>query len=270
MDDNGQTTTIADLEELDGINRHVVILTSAGMAREAVGAGNAWLDRAIRVAVKPAATQDAAELKIRILAGNMYGWALQASRENGLVGAFGLIMGAVGAEARDWGIEMPEDLDACDVAGEVQGSETVFDPGVLSGYRQNAKRRRFGPAIKRYEAIVAEIDARFARGEGRDLVEGVIHRSREALLDCLAVSAPDLANLERKQRAYLDSREVRGDPRSWLFSAGASMAFETDYLQLRLPAVEVARLKATFEPIAWRSDGAPVGDRWAHRHDQVH
>lgn len=259
--DNGRTTLDEALIKLDGINAHVVFLTSVGMTQEATGAANAWLDGAIRAAMMPAQTHEAAEFKIKLLAGNMHGWAIQTSKANGLIGAIGLIMGALSAEAREWGIKVPGSWEDFGVEKLASGCAAAFDPGVVASYRNHAKPRRLGPAIRRYEKLVAEIDAMLARGEEGRLLADALYRSREALLDAMAVSTRDVVELERKQRAFVDFRELR-DPGSWLLENGMSVAFKVDYHQLELPPAEVARLKGMF-PNVWKSDTRPDEGAWA-------
>ena len=52
--------------------------------------------------------------------------------------------------------------------------------------------------------------------------------SRDALLDAIAISTRNVAELERKQRAYLVYRD-RVDQGRWLFAHGMNAAFQIDY-----------------------------------------
>lgn len=263
--DNGQTTLGAGLTKLDRVNKDLVVLMSLGLTQEAIGAENTWLDQAVRVAMIPAETAEVAAFKIKLLAGNMSGWALHASKANGLVGAVGLVMGAVAAEAHEWGLDT-EAAGACDAEQQAQIWAIDIDPGVLEVYRKNANPRRLGPALKAYKAAVAKVDAMLAHRNDDGLLADALHRSRDALLDAIAISTRNVAELERKQRAYLAYRD-RLDHGRWLFAHGMSVAFKIDYSLLELPAAEVERLKAMF-PNPWTSNDRPSSEEWA-RHSRT-
>ncbi len=263
--DNGQTTLEAGLLELDRVNKDLVVLTSFGLRQEAIGAENTWLDQAVRVAMIPAGTMEAAAFKIKLLQGNLSGWALQASKANGLIGAAGLVMGAVAAEAHEWGLET-ETADACGAEQQAQVWAVDIDPGVLAAYRKNAKPRRLGPALKAYKTAVAGVDAMLARRKDDGLLADALRRSRDALLDAIAISTRNVAELERKQRAYLAYRD-RVDHGRWLFAHGMSVAFQLDYSLLELPAAEIERLKAMFQN-PWTSNDRPSSEEWA-RHSST-
>ncbi len=262
--DNGQMTLEGGLLQLDRVNKLLVVLRSVGLTQEATGAENTWLDQAVRVAMIPAGTVEAAALKIKMLQGNLSGWAIQASKANGLIGAAGLVMGAVAAEAHEWGLET-ETADACDVEQQAQIWAVDIDPGVLAAYRKNAEPRRLGPALKAYDTAVANVNAMLARRKDDGLLADALLRSRDALLDAIAISTRNVAELERKQRAYLVYRD-RVDQGRWLFAHGMSAAFQIDYSLLGLPAPEIKRLKAMFQN-PWTSNDRPSNEEWT-RHSR--
>ena len=262
--DNGQTTLEAGLLKLDRVNKHLVVLTSVGLTQEAIGAENTWLDQAVRVAMIPAGTVEAAACKIKLLQGNLSGWAIQASKTNGRIGAAGLVMGAVAAEAHEWNLEI-ETTDACDAEQQAQIWAVDIDPGVLAVYRKNAAPRRLGPALKAYKIAVARVDAMVAHRKDDELLAEALHRSRDALFDAIAISTRNVAELERKQRAYLVYRD-RVDQGRWLFAHGMSAAFQIDYNLLGLPAAEIKRLKAMFQN-PWTSKDRPSNEEWT-RHSR--
>ena len=128
-------------------------------------------------------------------------------------------------------------------------------------YRRRAKRRRFAGAIAHYEELAAEIDGMLARDEERGRVVDAMYRSREALLDAIAVSTGDIAQLERKQRAYIGHKDL-SDATGWLFENGVSASFGVDYNLLQLSEFEVARMKRMF-PRVWTSNERPPDEERA-------
>lgn len=260
--DNEQTALEAGLTALDLTNKHLVVLTSIGLTQEAIGAENTWLDQAVRVAMIPAETAEAAALKIKLLSGNMSGWAVQASKANGLVGAAALVMGAVMAEAHEWGLDT-ETADTSDAERQAQVWAVDIDPGILAAYRKNAKPRRLAPALKACKAAVARVDAMLACRKDNGLLADALRRSRNCLIDAVAISTGNVAELERKQRAYLAYRD-RVDHGRWLFANAVSAAFKVDYSLLELPAAEVERLRAMF-PNPWTSNDRPSNEEWTRQ-----
>ena len=264
MDDNGLNALVDALAELDKINAHVVALRGLGRTRAAVGAENSWLDGAVRIAVTPAPTREAAEVKIMLLAVNMYGWAIHASQANGVAGATGLIMGALNAEAHDHGIAVPGSFEDFDLNSPPTGVahppgdvKATLDADVEAAYRKAAKRRRLGPALRRFERLGSKVAARAARGETHELAEAIAE-ARLALLDALAVPAGDLAELQRKQAAFIGHIDHADLPEEdvWLFENGFSVCYMLDIKRLGLSPAKVARLKAKF-PSVWTSVDRP-------------
>ena len=256
MDDNGLNALMDALAELDKINAHVVALRGLGRTRAAVGAENAWLDGAVRIAVTPAPTREAAEVKITLLAVNLYGWAIHAAQANGVGGAAGLIMGALHAEAHDHGIVVPRSFEDFEIASNPPGGvvTVALDGDIEAAYRKAAKRRRLGPALRRFRDLESKVAARAAFGERRELAEAIAE-ARLALFDALALPARDVAELERKQRAFIDHVELP-EADTWLFQHGFSVSFTLDMKRLELPPAEVARLKGKFSSV-WTSDERP-------------
>ncbi len=194
--DNEQTALEAGLTALDLTNKHLVVLTSIGLTQEAIGAENTWLDQAVRVAMIPAETAEAAALKIKLLSGNMSGWAVQASKANGLVGAAALVMGAVMAEAHEWGLDT-ETADTSDAERQAQVWAVDIDPGILAAYRKNAKPRRLAPALKACKAAVARVDAMLARRKD----DGLLADAPSSLARCPARRGRHLDRQCRRARA---------------------------------------------------------------------
>ena len=96
-----------------------------------------------------------------------------------------------------------------------------------------------------------------ASGEKQGLAEAIAE-ARLALLDALAVPAGDVAELERKQSAFIGHIDHADLPEEdvWLFQNAFSVCYMLDIKRLGLSAAKVARLKAKF-PSVWTSVDRP-------------
>ena len=113
--------------------------------------------------------------------------------------------------------------------------------------------------LKAYDTAVANVNAMLARRKDDELLADALLGSRDALLDAIAISTRNVAELERKQRISGLSRSGRSRPVAVRTRDERRLP---DRLRLLgLPAPEIKRLKAMFQK-PWTSNDRPSNEEW--------